>query len=1464
MRRSLAVLLWTVAGLLACFLGTLSALVNTSTGRALLGAVARSAAAQAIGGRMEIGGVSGSLLTDLSLTDVKLYDPDSTLVAELPRVGVSYRLLDLLAGRVVLRDVTLDRPYVDLLQYRSGCLDIEELLHLGEPRRGPPGTPALIVLRNVRIIDGTVVLRLQERPSASDSDAEIEETANDGRRRVRHFDHVTAVVRALRLSSPTEPGIRIDVDSLSTRISDPGVDVRNLSGRAIIAGDSLDADFPRVVLPGTRATLRGKFRWPHGPVLYDLAVHADSATLTDLAFVVPGFPAGAVYRGDAVIRSHGPDLLEVRLDPLDLRYHGGTLTGRVTALSRAGEGIAALDGGDLAAANFDLGFATPFIDSLPFIGRLDGHTTVDGDIGALALSVDWTFRDSLVPGWPVSRIRGSGTVGVGLPLGLRFTPFTVQSATVDLATARRVIPGLPLEGTLVASGTLTGRIRNVRFTGALRQQDGLAPATVAHGLLAFDTRADTLALAADLTADTLSFDGLRSSFPDLPLRGAATGTVRVAGTPDALDTHVDLTGLKRGGRVKADGTLELGPGGMGTPDASVAWTDFDPAVYLPGAPPGRISGHGTAAVRAEDGRPPVGSVRATIDPSVVGGAPVDGGTVDVHFADDRLYVDSLSLHEPGVRVSAVGDLGLRRPAAGSLIVDVEADTADALDSLLTWATGVARAPDGAVAPLSGDARASVTLDGALDSLTVTVRGSVERLRARGLALSGALAHLVLRPGPALALSGDLALDSARGLGVRLAGLRATVAGAADSLRWTLRTALGDAATVEGGGRLARPGGATTRVGLDSLAVGIPGGDWTLDAPADVTVTDSLVSVGRVALSRSATGRVAVEARLPRRGAGQASLQAEGVPIAGLYALLERDTAGISGTLATTLGVSGTRQRPAYTGSFALSGASFGDFRTPYVDGTIAYQDRRLDGTVHVWRSGQRVLNLTAHLPLDLALEPVADRELAGDTLSIRAVADSVDLSVLEAVTPALRRVSGYLSADAGIRGTWDSLQLDGGVRVDSAGVTIPSLGARYDQVTGAFRLSGDTIAVQSLAARGDKGTAQVTGYVRLARLSKPVLALHISADHFKALDIRNFLAVTATADLDLTGPVFGAAVTGRGTVTNGVLYFADLVNKRVINLDSPDPWIASLIDTSLADLIRRERLGPAFQSVFLDSLQVNDVQMTMGNDVWLRSSEANIQLAGTLGLNKRLRNYLLTGTLQATRGTYRLSLGPVTKEFTVTQGTVKYFGTPDLDAGLDIRATHVVHAAQLTGQPRDVTVTATIGGTLSIPKLTLAADQPNLSQTEIISILLFGQQSVQNTGQVGLGNRSALLTSAVAGLVSGQLEQSVVSDLGIPIDYFEFDPGSSTGTLSGAQLAAGWQIGRKTFLVLNAGYAGYCPNLNLNLSPTLGASLQFRISPEFRTEASFEPVQSCYGVLSAAGNAPVRQLGLDLFWERRY
>ena len=1459
-RRSLGTVLWSLVGLVACTLGGLSALVGTNAGRALLAAVGRTAFHRVVAGRVEIGDMRGSLLTGVTLSDVTIYDPDSTLVARLPHAEVDYNPLDFVAGRIVLSGVTLDHPYINLVQHKNGRLNLEELLRLGGPPSGRPAS--LVLLRNVRIEDGTVVLRLQDRPSPDDSLHEIENAGADGRRRIRRFEHLTARVAALRLSSPREKGIQADIGALAVAAGDPSLRVTELQGRIRVAGDSLEADLRRVGLPGSRFSLKGKLRWPRDTVLYDLAATADSATLTDLTFVSRRFPAGAVLHGDVDIRSHGGRLLEVHIDPLDLAYRGGRLTGKLTAVSAADSGLVAVRQTDVQATDLDLGLAHAFLDSLPFYGRLSGHTRADGGFGRLALDADWTFRDSLVAGWPETRVRGRGDVDL-FSGGLTFRGFGVEAATVDLRTVQQLAPTVTLNGLLDAAGTLTGPYRDAQFSGTLRHRDGEAATSSVRGTVRLDMRGGTLGVYADVTADSLSFDGLRPSFPGLPVTGAVSGAIRLDGPITALRTHVDL-GAERSGRVQGDLVLGLGADQLAAREVGLRLVDVDLArwVHGGGAPPSRLNLAVTGAVAADSGEPPGGAVEARLSPSFVGGAVLDSGAVRLRFADRRMYVDSLAVFQPGVTTSGGGSLGWRRPTGGSLTLDFDAERLGTLDSLVTWIVG----QDRTRGALDGTARVSVTLTGALDSIAVDGRGSIERFQIGDWRVPAAHGHAVFEPGAVPKFALDASADSLA-LGRLGFGAAAVAArGSRDSLTWFARSRLGDLGAFLAGGRMAQDT-AGLGFGVDSLAVLLPGGVWFLERPTDLHIGDSVISVGAGALKNgSGPGRLVLRGDLPARGSAAANLQLEEFPAAALYALFQHDTVGVGGTLTATVGLSGSRADPTYTGSFAMHEGSFGEFRAPFLDGSVEYRGRRLDGELHLWRSGKQVLTVTAHLPIDLALQTVAQRQLP-DTIAVRATADSVDLSLLEAVTPLLTQVRGAFTADLGVGGTWDSPQLRGELKIDSAAATIPALGVRYERVHGRLRLSGDTIGVESLALEGGRGRALVTGAVVLERLTHPRLALAISAQDFKALEIRSYLSLTASGDLSLTGPVVGATLRGQGTVTSGVLYFADLVNKRVVNLDQPDPWIASLIDTAITETIRRQRLGPAFQSVFLDNLRIEGLQLAMGSDVWLRSTEANIQLTGTVTLNKAQRNYLVSGTLQAPRGTYRLIVGPLNREFIVSSGTVRYFGTPDLDAGLDIEAKHTVHAVSTQGRSasEDITVVAHIGGSLLQPKLTLSAEKQQLSQTEIISYLLFGAPTVE---QGGAGDRARMVRNAlglISASVSGEIERTFISDLGVPLDYFEFRPVDPSQPFSGAQLAAGWQLGRKTFIVLNAGFCQQ--GGQVDVGNRLGASLQFRISPEWRTEASFEPVSSCGTTVGGVGQyqgSALRQLGFDLFWEKRY
>src|SRR2546426_5753853 len=147
-------------------------------------------------------------------------------------------------------------------------------------------------------------------------------------------------------------------------------------------------------------------------------------------------------------------------------------------------------------------------------------------------------------------------------------------------------------------------------------------------------------------------------------------------------------------------------------------------------------------------------------------------------------------------------------------------------------------------------------------------------------------------------------------------------------------------------------------------------------------------------------------------------------------------------------------------------------------------------------------------------------------------------------TPLLKEVAGVFTADVGIAGTWQAPRLRGGLVIRDAAATIPTLNVRYEGITGRLALSGDTIRVDSVAVRSDQGRAVVSGFVRLEQLARPVLALDITAADFKALDLKQNVAVTASGRLALAGAACRAAPPGRRTVTSGVLYFSRPVREH--------------------------------------------------------------------------------------------------------------------------------------------------------------------------------------------------------------------------------------------------------------------------------------------------------------------------------
>jgi hypothetical protein len=345
-------------------------------------------------------------------------------------------------------------------------------------------------------------------------------------------------------------------------------------------------------------------------------------------------------------------------------------------------------------------------------------------------------------------------------------------------------------------------------------------------------------------------------------------------------------------------------------------------------------------------------------------------------------------------------------------------------------------------------------------------------------------------------------------------------------------------------------------------------------------------------------------------------------------------------------------------------------------------------------------------------------------------------------------------------------------------------------------------------------------------------------------------------------------LTGNAKLNQGTAYLDKLT--RSAGIDLSDPLYAQFVDTTV---LRTATGGHGLVESLMDSLRIDSMSVDLGDNFWLKSPDASIQLTGQLTIStarrgqqtERAEKYNLVGTVRAVRGIYRMALAPgLTREFIVREGSIRYFGSPRKDALLDLSAEHVVR----TAAGDEVTITAHIGGTLEKPTIALTSDvSPPLSETELISYLVFGAPTAQAfLGREGdNGPRSSVFAKSaeqLVGVLSGKIESAVVSQLGLPIDYFRIKPGEVQSGLAGTELVLGMQVrilGYPSFLRASP---RFCPREQLLSLDHIGIDLETRITHQWGIAASVDPLQGCESAMSGMSARPY-QFGIDVFWEKR-
>ncbi|HEY7027942.1 MAG TPA: translocation/assembly module TamB domain-containing protein [Gemmatimonadales bacterium] len=1466
-RLFIAILLGTVPALL----GGATALLFTETGRLLTGRLVAGELGRIMRGRFEVARVSGNFLRTLEFDNVVIRDTTGDLLADVPHIGVTYKLPNLIAGRIILDDIELDRGTIRIVKQKDGRLNFQEIFKLGEGKGGGGSSP-LIELRNARLHSTTLEALLPWNPpdtaktDAAKAAALAADRAKPGRvimetrhgyRKLVTLDAINARLSRLLISSPTHEPLTFEIDSLSTRISDPAITIVQLDANGWTRADTLQFTVEQARLPNTRASGSGTLTWPKGPVLYDFAMVATQADLKDFWWITPKLPQ-MTGKARVVAKSRDETFTSYALRGLELQGEKGRVTGQVTLLVDNKRGLGA-DNMKVDLAAVDMDVLRPFLDTLPFYGTLTGKMSGRGYLDALTIDYDGIFSDSAVEGGAENRLSLAGLVHLGGPPGAVFDTMELRETDLDLATIRKVSPSLPLQGRLQLVGTLSGPWKNVTFSGTVRHHDDGHPETVAEGVSRLDTRdSTTTRFATDVRLDPLDFDGLRTSFPTLKLPGHLQGPLKLSGTMDSMRVDGDLHGEI--GHFRATGGVRLTPGKMGGDSLLVDFEGVDLAQLRQTPPKTQLTGTLFVNGTMDSVTGPQGTFAISLAHSTAAGVPLDTVIATLSAENGILTFDTLLARLPGVAANGEGTLGWRAPSDGEINVAFRADSLVTLDPFLRD-TLTPPSDSEPPHPVQGRVTGTVSIAGAVDAPAVRVDADARALEYKGFNVPTGSATLDWSGSERSQLGLVVTLDSVRSEQWTMTSLTGEARGYTDSLLWSGSAKLPDSVSLAASGEWWKHPPAQV-VAVDSARLTLPDHTWRLQAPVSLTLGQERFDFSPLFLEASdGSGLVRVEGSLPREQEGKLTISAIGLDLRDVYLALQRDTTRVGGTVQADIEVGGTAAAPTFQGTASLADLALGDLASPYVQGVVNYVDRRLDANVLLWKTGTPVMRLEAALPIDLALKSVPKRQLPGDLL-VRAVADSTDMSVLEAFTNTVRGVHGNLRMDAQVTGSWDKPSLAGFIDIRNAEGSVPSLGTSFSGINGRARLSGDSIQIDTLLVKGGKGSMEVTGALRLEELTRPILGLTLRANRFRAIADRRFLTLDATGNLELTGPVMQAHLTGRVVADEGNFRFSDLLTKRIVNLENP-------ADSELIDISElREELSAAFQNRFLDSLTIENLRLVMGESFWLRSSEANIQLDGDLTVNKVRDQYRMDGTLSALRGTYSVRIGFVVRDFTVEEGTVRYFGTPDLNAELNVTAKYL---AEDIDTRQEIEIIAKITGTLLQPKLALESDQhPPLSETELVSYLMFGRSSFAvNSGGAASQNQSAALATGISyfsSALSSEIQRTLISDLGVPIDYLDIRPGTvSSGSVSAtssgasqvAQVTAGWQVGRKWYLAL---LTDVCTS-GTNFYP----SAEYRLNRPLRFKLAVEPTTPCtINTFDPSQNRKRYQVGLDTLWSLDY
>jgi translocation and assembly module TamB len=859
---------------------------------------------------------------------------------------------------------------------------------------------------------------------------------------------------------------------------------------------------------------------------------------------------------------------------------------------------------------------------------------------------------------------------------------------------------------------------------------------------------------------------------------------------------------------------------------------------------------GTFAVEGRGLTPETLEGRYAVDlsGSTVGGLPIQA-VLSAQAAAGILDVETLQITLPRTTLAAAGSWGLTRPAPQPLRFSFASTDLRQVAPLLTAFHGIEPRLTGSV-----QAEGSIAGTVAQPALTLNLRGRnirYEGWRAATLALD--LDGQRLPAG----IQGSGALFAENAVlpgGETLQTLRAEVNAVPGNVGIGLVARRDRDTDLAASGRLQLDDGRVAGLLLESMLLRVGGVPWQLTRPAELTWhPDQGVEITGLELLRTGPdpGRIAVSGVLPMEGTADLRMELTQVDLEDVRRLV-RQAPDIGGRLTASVVLSGPVAAPDFRIQGHVENFRVPDLTLSRVEIDARYTGTTLDGVLRAWQNDSELVLAEARLPVEISVVGAVPRFRLVDDAALGGTirADSLPLALLTTFAPGVRSGSGYAVADVRIQGTAERPRFAGSLQVHEGSVYVEELGVQFEEIEARISTEGDLVRVDSLSVRSG-GLALVSGEILMDDRQQPFVSLAATMNRFQPIRRTNVATVTTSGALNLTGRFPSPVLTGQLTINEGTIQIPN--GRRSTPIDMADADVGLIGTDTIA--------ATPGQTGLLAGLQVEGLEVTAGEAVWLTAEDTRIQLGGDLLIFRTGEDMRVYGELQTIRGTYTLRMGPIAREFDIERGRIQFFGTPDLNPALDIVASNRVRVLG-TGGPQQINILVQVTGTLQQLQIELTSDtRPPLPESELLSLLIFGRPSHELGEQAGALAQEIFIQELLGGAVLGPLEQALVG-AGF-FDYVRIRSRPSgpmaiftapTGVLGTTAIEGGRQLLPNLFWTLEVGVGALGGGES---GATWGTSLDWQITQQWSLRWAYEPLRRD-PILQRASRAPAHQMIFDV------